>query len=116
MNGIINRADQINWNQVFYFSEIAAAGSVKNAAEKLGLSPSTLSEHLGQLEHDLNIKLFQRQHRKLILTDEGARLFHSAREMFESGKTFYRCHFAHAAWLLSGIGGNRARICLCVRP
>lgn len=84
----IRRGDQINWNQVFYFSEIAAAGSVKTAAEKLGLSPSTLSEHLGQLEQDLNVKLFQRQHRKLILTDEGARLFHSARQMFESGKRF----------------------------
>lgn len=82
------RGDQINWNQVFYFSEIAAAASVKAAAEKLGLSPSTLSEHLSQLEQDLNVKLFQRQHRRISLTEEGARLFHSARAMFESGKRF----------------------------
>lgn len=84
----IKRGDQINWNQVFYFSEIAALGSVKEAAEKLGLSPSTLSEHLSQLEQDLHVKLFHRQHRKLILTAEGTRLFHSARQMFESGKRF----------------------------
>lgn len=84
----VRRSDQINWNQVFYFSEIAALGSVKEAAERLGLSPSTLSEHLSQLEQDLNVKLFHRQHRKLVLTAEGARLFHSARQMFESGKRF----------------------------
>jgi DNA-binding transcriptional LysR family regulator len=84
----LKRGDQINWNQVFYFSEIAAAGSVKAAAEKLGLTPSTISEHLTQLESDLSVKLFHRQHRKLSLTDEGARLFHSARQMFETGKRF----------------------------
>lgn len=88
MNHRVNRGDQINWNHVFYFSEIAASGSVKAAAEKLGLSPSTLSEHLGQLETDLNLKLFERQNRKLHLTPEGARLSASARQMFETGKRF----------------------------
>lgn len=82
------RGDDINWNQVFYFSEIAAAGSVKAAAEKLELSPSTLSEHLSQLESELDLKLFHRQHRKLSLTEEGARLFQCARQMFEMGKRF----------------------------
>lgn len=88
MSGRVNRGDQINWNHVFYFSEIAASGSVKAAAEKLGLSPSTLSEHLGQLESDLNLKLFERQNRKMHLTPEGARLYTSARQMFETGKRF----------------------------
>lgn len=88
MNRSISRGDQINWNQVFYFSEIAAAGSIKTAAERLNLSPSTLSEHLSQLEISLNIKLFQRQPRKLLLTPEGARLFQCARQMFETGKRY----------------------------
>ncbi len=88
MSSRVSRGDQINWNQVFYFSEIAALGSIKAAAEKLGLSPSTLSEHLSQLESDLNLKLFDRQHRKMQLTHEGARLFNSARQMFETGKRF----------------------------
>jgi len=88
MAGRIDRGDHINWNQVFYFSQIAATGSVKAASEKLGLSSSTLSEHLSQLEADLNIKLFQRQHRRLQLTSEGARLFQYAKQMFETGKRF----------------------------
>jgi len=82
------RGDFINWNQVFYFSEIASLGSIKEAAEKLNLSPSTLSEHLSQLEHNLDLRLFHRQHRKLQLTEEGAQLFHHAKQMFESGKRF----------------------------
>lgn len=88
MSTRVIRGDQINWNHVYFFSEIAALGSVKAAAEKLGLSPSTLSEHLGQLESDLNLKLFERQNRKLHLTAEGARLSASARQMFETGKRF----------------------------
>lgn len=88
MVGRANRSEHINWNQVFYFSQIAATGSMKAAAEKLGLSSPTLSEHLAQLEADLNIKLFQRQYRKLALTPEGARLFQYARQMFETGKRF----------------------------
>jgi DNA-binding transcriptional LysR family regulator len=88
MSFSVDRSDQINWNHVFYFSEIAATGSVKAAAEKLGMSSSTLSEHLCQLEADLSVKLFQRHHRRLQLTTEGARLFHSARQMFETGKRF----------------------------
>lgn len=84
----ISRGDQINWNQVFYFSEIASSGSIKAAADRLQLSPSTLSEHLSQLESSLNVKLFQRQHRKLIMTPEGASLFQCARQMFETGKRF----------------------------
>ncbi|RYZ91254.1 MAG: LysR family transcriptional regulator [Proteobacteria bacterium] len=88
MAGRMSRGDQINWNQVYYFSQIAESGSLKVAAEKLGLSPSTLSEHLSQLEEDLGIKLFQRHHRKISLTAEGARLFQYSRQMFETGKRF----------------------------
>lgn len=75
----------INWNQVYYFSIIAAEGSIKDAAEKLELTASTLSLHLSQLEEDLELKLFIRSHRKLTLTAEGARLFHHAKSMFEAG-------------------------------
>jgi LysR family nitrogen assimilation transcriptional regulator len=80
------RGNQINWNQVYYFSEIAAAGSIKDAAGKLELSPPTLSQHLAQLEADLELQLFHRQHRKLVLTQGGSRLFLQAKTMFEAGQ------------------------------
>lgn len=80
------KGTQINWNQVYYFSEIAAAGSIKDVAEKLELSPPTLSQHLAQLEEDLEVQLFHRHHRKLVLTQEGTRLFLQAKTMFEAGQ------------------------------
>ncbi|MBI4403467.1 MAG: LysR family transcriptional regulator [Deltaproteobacteria bacterium] len=80
------RGNQINWNQVFYFSQIALHGSIKEAATTLELSPPTLSEHLSQLERDLEVKLFDRRHRKLVLTPEGSRLFQHAKQMFEVGQ------------------------------
>lgn len=76
----------INWNQVYYFSEVAAAGSIKDAAPKLGISASTLSAHISQLERDLDILLFHRHHRKLTLTPQGSRLFLYAKQMFETGQ------------------------------
>lgn len=77
---------QINWNQVFYFTHVAACESIKEAAEVLGMNPSTISEHIAQLERDLEVLLFHRQHRKLRLTREGARLFLHAKEMFEASQ------------------------------
>lgn len=80
------RGSQINWNQVYYFSQVAAAGSIKDAASQLGLSASTLSEHVSQLERDLAVVLFHRHHRRLELTDQGSRLFQYAKQMFETGQ------------------------------
>jgi LysR family transcriptional activator of nhaA len=80
------KGSQINWNQVFYFAEVATHGSLKDASQKLGLSPSTLSEHISQLEKDLEVELFHRLHRKLTLTPEGTKLYLHARQMFETGQ------------------------------
>jgi DNA-binding transcriptional LysR family regulator len=85
-SGKLLKGSEINWNQVFYFSEIAAYGSIKEAAEKLKLTPPTLSEHLAQLERDLDVQLFIRRHRRLELTPQGQRLFLHAKQMFEAGQ------------------------------
>jgi len=81
----VNPGSTVNWNHVFYFSRVASLGSLKAAAESLSLSPSTLSEHVAQLESDLQVQLFHRHHRQLTLTDQGARLYRHAKQMFESG-------------------------------
>lgn len=78
--------NKIDWNHVFYFSEVAACGSIKEAASKLDLSPSTLSTHISQLEKDLALSLFHRHHRKITLTPQGVRLFQYAKQMFETGR------------------------------
>lgn len=86
MSQVPIKGSQINWNQVFYFCQIALRGSIKDAATQLGITSSTLSEHLSQLEKDLEVELFHRQHRRLVLTDQGMRLFQHAKQMFEVGQ------------------------------
>lgn len=80
------KGNQINWNQLFYFCEIATCGSIKEASTKLELTSPTLSAHLANLESDLDVQLFHRHHRKLVLTAQGAKLFQYAKQMFEVGQ------------------------------
>lgn len=57
--------------QLQSFKSVAATGSVRSAAQHLGLSPSAVSHHLKLLEQDTGLTLFQRQGRGLCLTDIG---------------------------------------------
>jgi len=56
------------------FVEVARCGTVTEAARRLNISQPAASRRLSELETLLNIKLFKRQNRKLMLNDEG-RLF-----------------------------------------
>lgn len=76
----------VNWNHVYYFSLVASFGSVKLAAQSIGLSPSTLSEQISQLEKSLQVPLFERHGPRLVLTDAGKKLYLHAKEMFERGQ------------------------------
>ena len=40
----------INWNQIYYFYEVARKQSLKKASKVLGVSSATLSEHIKKLE------------------------------------------------------------------
>ncbi|WP_286133296.1 DNA-binding transcriptional regulator DsdC [Tatumella sp. OPLPL6] len=67
------QAGQLNRLQTFAL--VAEKGSIALAARILCLTPSAVSHRIRHLERELNIPLFMRQHRKIILTAEGARLF-----------------------------------------
>ena len=51
------------------------AGGFSAAGRQVGMSPSSVSRRIGELEDDLGVRLFHRTTRKLSLTDAG-RLFH----------------------------------------
>lgn len=53
------------------FVAVVEAGSISNAARRLRLSKSVVSERLGELERSLGAKLVQRTTRKLSLTEDG---------------------------------------------
>ena len=53
------------------FEAAARSGSFLAAADKLNLTPSAVSHRIKALEAWLGVKLFERQHRQIMLTAEG---------------------------------------------
>ena len=62
-----------------YFDEIARSGSVRQAAERLNLSPSAVDKQLIQAEEALGVSLFERRSKGLRLTSAGEILLHRIR-------------------------------------
>lgn len=79
----------INYHHLFYFKTIAEEGSVSKAAEKLKLGQPTLSAQLKQFEDVLGILLFERQHKRLILTEQGRIALDYAKNIFKMGSEMY---------------------------
>lgn len=67
---------------MYYFYVAAEQGSLKLAAEKLFVTPAAISQQIRLLEQWLGTDLFIRQHRKIVLTDEGVILFDQAAKGF----------------------------------
>lgn len=53
------------------FMTVATAGNFTRAAAALGLTPAAVSLAIGQLEGELNVKLFNRSTRGVSLTEAG---------------------------------------------
>jgi LysR family transcriptional activator of nhaA len=75
----------LNYHHLFYFKAIAEEGSVSKAAEKLRLGQPTLSAQLKQFEENIGVQLFDRQHKKLILTEQGKVALDYAKSIFRMG-------------------------------
>lgn len=75
----------LNYHHLFYFKTIGEEGSVSKAAQKLRLGQPTLSAQLKQFEEALGILLFERRHKKLVLTEQGRVALEYAREIFDKG-------------------------------
>ncbi|AQH01466.1 LysR family transcriptional regulator [Burkholderia sp. KK1] len=54
---------------------VVEAGSFTAAAERLSLTISAVSKGIGRLEHRLQVRLFDRSTRQLVLTDQGAAFY-----------------------------------------
>ncbi len=79
----------INYHHLFYFKTIAEEGSVSKAAEKLHLGQPTLSAQLKQFEDTLGVQLFERQHKKLVLTEQGKVALDYSKNIFRMGSEMY---------------------------
>jgi DNA-binding transcriptional LysR family regulator len=62
-------------HQLFVFTKVVEHKSFSKAAEAIFLSQSTVSSHIQALEKTMNMKLFDRIGREIILTPYGSRLY-----------------------------------------
>ena len=76
----------LNYHHLIYFREIANEGSISKASEKLLIGQPALSAQLKQLEEQLQIELFERKNRKLVLTDAGKVVLKYANEIGQLGQ------------------------------
>jgi LysR family transcriptional activator of nhaA len=79
----------INYHHLFYFKTIAEEGTVSKAAEKLRLGQPTLSAQLKQFEDTLGVQLFERRHKKLVLTEQGRVALDYSKNIFRMGSEMY---------------------------
>lgn len=79
----------INYHHLYYFKTIAEAGSVVKAAEILRIGQPTLSAQLKLFEDTLGVQLFKRQHKKLILTEQGMVALDYSKTIFQMGSEMY---------------------------
>ncbi len=75
----------LNYKHLHYFRAVAKAGAINRAAEKLHLTPQTLSGQISSFEERLGVALFRRSGRRLELTDAGRTALTYADEIFSIG-------------------------------
>jgi LysR family transcriptional activator of nhaA len=76
----------LNYHHLQYFWVTAREGGVARASEKLRLSQPTISAQIKRLEEVLDVKLFHRHGRSLVLTDVGRMVYQYADEIFNVGR------------------------------
>jgi LysR family transcriptional activator of nhaA len=76
----------LNYHHLLYFWTVVREGGVSRAAEKLRLAQPTVSAQVKLLEDTLGDKLFERQGRRLVLTDVGRLVYRYADEIFGIGR------------------------------
>lgn len=79
----------LNYHHLFYFKVIAEEGTVSKAAERLRIGQPTLSAQLKLFEETIGVQLFERQHKRLILTEQGKVALDYAKSIFKMGSEMY---------------------------
>ena len=72
----------MDWDKLRVFHAVAEAGSFTHAGDTLNLSQSAVSRQISALEESLQVPLFHRHARGLILTEQGETLNRAVREVF----------------------------------
>jgi len=78
---MIDSGNSFDWNHIRAFLATAEEGSLSAAARKLGQTQPTLGRQVTALEAELNLMLFERVGRNLVLTTAGHELLEHVRAM-----------------------------------
>lgn len=76
----------LNYHHLLYFYMVVREGGVARAAQKLSLSHPTISAQIHALEDALGERLFQKEGRRLVLTEVGKVVYGYAEEIFSVGR------------------------------
>ena len=79
----------MDWGKLRIFHAAAEAGSFTHAGEGLEMSQSAVSRQISALEKDLNVILFHRHARGLILTEQGEVLYRTVHDVFNKLETVF---------------------------
>ena len=61
----------LNYELLKLFQIVMSQPNLKESAERLGVTPSAVSQSLKKLEAELGVQLFLREHKKLVMTSQG---------------------------------------------
>src|SRR3978361_531134 len=73
---------KMDWDKLRIFHAVAEAGSFTHAGDVLNLSQSAVSRQISALAQALQVPLFHRHARGLILTEQGEAMNRTVREVF----------------------------------
>lgn len=73
----------MDWDKLRIFHAVAEAGSLTQAGKTLNLSQSAISRQITALEESLDIILFSRHARGLMLSEQGEMLFNTTRDIVQ---------------------------------
>lgn len=76
--------------QLQTFIVVARLLNFRAAAEELNYSQSTISDHIRNLEQELDVKLFERLGRKVFLNEQGKKLISSAERMIQDAEEIHK--------------------------
>ena len=76
--------------QLQTFIVVARLLNFRAAAEELNYSQSTVSDHIRNLEQELDVKLFERLGRKVFLNEQGKKLISSAERMIKDAEDIHK--------------------------
>ncbi|RMX06919.1 LysR family transcriptional regulator [Corticibacter populi] len=88
-----------------YFLEVVRTGSIAEASQRLNVAGSAISRHITQLEERLNVSLFERRPRGMVLSAAGELLANYAIKLAHDSE-----RVAHDIQALQGLQRGRVRV------